>query len=270
MTWGITFRGHALSSANGVTVANISEKASTNIREQKLKEGGASLDLLSLTSRTVTLSGKVQGDTASNFKTNLRALQSKFSDPTAGDLILERTYKLSCVPIPGALTFGPNILSANWTCRFVSGDMFWSKTTATSGLSSAFGVSGTQDYDGTLAYDADYAKTYPSWTLTNNGEGSTITNLDLTITDTTNNQAFKVSNFDLGNNDALTIDPNIGQVYISTSASGASKPPQKVDGSLWSVSGASVGFTALVNTTSLTNGVILGFEYYSKHFSFGA
>ena len=130
MAWGITFRGYSLDSDNGVTVAHIAENASTNVREQKLKEGGSSLYLLSLTSRTVTLSGKVQGDSASSFASNLRGLQSRFSDPTVGDLILESGFKLSCVPVPGVITYGPNILSADWTCRFVSGERFWSSTTA--------------------------------------------------------------------------------------------------------------------------------------------
>lgn len=269
MAWGITFRGYALSSANGVTVSNISENASVNIREQKLKEGGASLDLLSLAARSITLSGKVQGDSSTTFTANLRALQSKLSDPTEGALIFESGIELPVVPVPGPIVFGPNILSANWSCRFVSGDKFWKATTATAATSAAFGKSAGATVSGTLPYNVNYAETYPSWTLTNDSEGSTITGLDLTIEDTTNNQAFKVTNFDLGDDDALTIDPSIGQVYIST-ASGASKPPQKVDGALWSISGASVGFTATVNTTSLTNGVTLGYSFNARHFSFGA
>ena len=266
MAWGVTFRGYALDSTNGVAITNISENASMNVREQKLKEGGASLDLLSLASRSITITGKVTGDTSSNFYTHLRNLQAKLNDPSEGTLVLD-TYTLPCVAIPGQITYGPNILSANFSCRFVSENKFWRSASTTGASSSAFGTSGTASVTGTITYNANYAPTSPSWTLQNN-EGSTVTGLDLTIEDTTNSQAFKVYNMDLGASDVVTIDPSAGQVYISTSSSGASKPPQKVDGAFWDISGASVAFSATVNTTSLSTGVVLGYSYYTNHYSF--
>ena len=265
MAWGVSFRGFALDSTNGITVENVSENASVNVREQKLKEGGSSLDLLSLASRTITLSGKIHSDSASGFKTALRAFLAKVNDPSEGDLILD-ALKLSCVAIPQAINYGPLVTSANWSIRFVSGEKFWKTATATTASGLIGKTSATLST--TLSYDADYAEVLPTWTLTSLESGA-ISDLSITITNSTTGEEFRVSDFDVGPSDVLTIDPDAESVYYSTSSSGVSTSPKRIDGSFWAISGASVSLTATLSTTSLSDGFTLGVSYYPRHYSFG-
>ena len=265
MTWGVSFRGYDLDSTNGITVENVSEKASVNVREQKLKEGGASLDLLSLASRSITISGKIHSDSASGFKTVLRAFLAKVNDPSEGDLILD-ALSLPCVAIPQAISYGPLVTSADWSIRFVSGQKFWKSASATTASGLIGKTSAT--LTATLSYNANYAESMPTWTLTSL-ESGTISDLSLTVTNSTNGEEFKVSNFNVGAGDVLTIDPDSETVYYSTSSSGVSTPPNRIDGSFWSISGASVSLTATLSTTGLSSGFTFAVSYFPRHYSFG-
>ena len=267
MTWAITFRGFALSESNGIAVDKVRESASTAFRESKLKGGGSALDLLRLEGRAVDLSGSIKGTSAADFKTKLAAFLSKMNDPSEGTLILD-TQKLQCVAKMGAIEYGQTVEHAKWSCRFISGEKHWSSPGTTAITGGTIGTSGSPSHTETITYGATKAETFPVWTITS-AESGTASDLDITFKNTTTSEEMRISGLQLGASDVLTIDPDSETIYFSTSASGASKPPRRIDGIFWSFSGSSTAILVTINTTTFTNGFTVGATYYTRYYSFG-
>ena len=267
MAWSITYRGFALDTTNGIAVDKVRESATTAFRESKLKGGGSALDLLRLEGRAVDVSGTIKGTSASDFKTKLAAFLAKMNDPSEGTLILD-TQELPCVAKMGAIEYGQTVEHAKWSCRFVSGEKYWKSPSTTAITGGTIGTSGSPSHTETVTYGATRAETFPVWTITS-AESGTSSDLDITFTNSTTSEQMKITGLQMGASDVLTLDPNSETVYFSTSSSGASKPPRRIDGIFWSLSGASVAISVTINTTTFTNGFTVGATYYNRYYSFG-
>lgn len=246
-----SFRGYALDDTNGVAFGSFGDTPGVDGSRVARLGDGATFERLSRSARTVDIRGTLHGDTKAELDDRARDLMAVLSDPSEGDLIID-TYKLACRSRPGKLSYRSidHSFAADWSCRFESPDPYWEETPAATALK-VLTNNGVSQESFSLTYGADLAESYPSFTIESLG-ASLITGYEITLRNDTTGEEFRLLDFDLGQNDILTVDPDSEQVYISTQTTGNAVAPRRVDGVFWALSGASLTIVVKHNQQGLT------------------
>ena len=234
-----SFRGFALDETNKISWSGVSESpANEGKRSPKLGDGHA-FERSSRGGLIVDLELHIGGDDIPAFQSNLQGLAEVLRDPSEGYLILD-TYRLACRPRPGKLKYLPpdDSIHASWPCRFESPNPFWEQTPSAIASKTLTNNAVSQE-SFTITYDADLAPSYPIFEI-ESLKASLVTGYEITLRNDSTGEEVRLLDFDLGQNDVLTVDPYTEQVYVSTQTTGNAVAPRRVDGVFWPLTGASI------------------------------
>jgi hypothetical protein len=265
-----TFRGYTLDDTNGLSLGVALRDGLSIGGEATNKLGdGLARARTSRGGRLVRLDFNVRGDTSALLHSNLRDLLKRLYDPSEGDLILD-TYRLrGCVPRPGEVDYAGPVdasLMATVSCVFESRNSFWELATPLIG-SDTLTNNLVSEESATMTYGADYAPVRPAFEITSNKVG--VVNYTVTLRNDDTGEELRLVDFDLDQNDVLTIDAWNEQVKI-TNTSGNATPPRRVDGHFWEIEGASITLITKHNQIGLSPNFTVGWELPAAVYGWGA
>ncbi|NQU47016.1 MAG: hypothetical protein HQ519_00070 [Planctomycetes bacterium] len=265
-----SFRSFALDDTNGITPGNLNDEPPIDGKRVSLIGDGDAFQRVRRGGRRVKMGGTVIGSTATELKTRLRDLMAVLQNPTKGLLILD-TYELSCWSRPGRIVYDSpmeSALSAQWSCSFESEDPFW--TDPTSGVSSStVNNNSVSEQTFNILYGSDLAETYPLFEIKQLAAVLT-TGFEVTLVNDDTGAEFRLLDFDLGQNDVLSVDPYTEQVWISSDVSGNAVTPRRVDGVFWPVNGANFDLIVRHNQQGSSPNFQVKTILYKRHYTFNA
>lgn len=265
-----SFRGFALDDTNGIAMRGLSDEPPIEGKRVPMIGDGDAFQRVRRAGRRVRLSGDVIGSTEAELKTRSRGLMAALQDPSKGTLILD-AYELPCWSRPGKLEYQVPMgeaFRATWSCLFESEEPYWTEAAAAIATHSV-NNNAVSEQTFTVTYGSDLAETYPLFEIKQLAAVLT-TGFEVTLVNDDTGEEFRLLDFDLGQNDVLSVDPYTEQVWISSDQSGNALPPRRVDGVFWPVTGANFDLIVRHNQQGSSPNLQVKTSLWKRHYTFNA